>query len=66
MATLKEVIDVLTEVQSLDPENENAKVQIYNKCIFITRDIILKLNKIIFKTLHNLDTWNLLLQLKVI
>lgn len=56
MATLKEVIDVLTEVQSLDPENENAKVQIYNKCIFITRDIILKLNKIIFKTLHNLDT----------
>lgn len=37
MATLKELIDVLTEVQSLDTENENAKVQIYNKYIFITR-----------------------------
>lgn len=37
MATLKELIDVMTEVQNLDPENKNAKVQIYNKYIFITR-----------------------------
>lgn len=37
MATLKELIDVLTEVQNLDPGNKNAKVQIYNKYIFITQ-----------------------------
>ena len=37
MATLKELIDVLTKVQNLDPENKNAKVQLYNKYIFITR-----------------------------
>lgn len=37
MAKLEEVIDVLTEVLNLDPENRNAKVTICGKYLFITR-----------------------------
>ena len=37
MAKFEEVIDVLTEVQNLDPENRNAKVTICGKYLFIIR-----------------------------
>ena len=36
MTTLKELISVLKEVESLDPENENSQVSIVGKRIFIT------------------------------
>ena len=37
MTTLEELIEILTDLQNLDPENRNAEVQIYNKYIIITR-----------------------------
>ncbi len=37
MPNLEELIAVLTEVESLDPENKTANVKIYNKYILITR-----------------------------
>lgn len=37
MANLEKLIAVLTEVESLAPENKTANVRIYNKYILITR-----------------------------
>lgn len=37
MATLREFIDLLEEIRNLDPQNEDAQVQIVGKKIFITR-----------------------------
>ena len=37
MTTLEELINALTEVQNLDPDNRTARVRIYSKYLLITR-----------------------------
>lgn len=37
MTNLEELINVLNEVQNLDPDNRTAEVRIYSKYLFITR-----------------------------
>lgn len=37
MMNLEELINALTEVQNLDPDNRTARVMIYSKYLLITR-----------------------------
>ena len=37
MTNLEELINALTEVQNLDPDNRTARVRIYSKYLLITR-----------------------------